>query len=311
MKQCVYNTDPEWVSSLRGSGAKSNINFWRRDKRTLHLEPGTKFYFKLRVSRDIVGRGEFRNMRLSTISKAWLEFGKGNGVESEEDFRIRAHEVLKIPKNDETINCIILDNVELLEGPDFPKISDVLWPRQIVGQKFFQESELAEFDKHFAQGSISEKLQSKIGVLHSHLKDEGAFDPSNLEDARDIVLRAIIQRRGQHGFREKLLAAYEKQCAISQSSTVEVLEAAHIVPYLGPETNKLQNGILLRSDLHTLFDLGLLSVSKTYEVTVHPSLTKSDYNEYSGKKIHLPKDPGDWPSAAALEQHDQQINNSP
>lgn len=86
-----------------------------------------------------------------------------------------------------------------------------------------------------------------------------AFDPAMIEDGRERVAREIAIRRGQAGFRNQLLEAYGC-CAMSGCTVASALEAAHIMPYQGPGTNHPSNGLLLRADLHTLFDLGLLSV---------------------------------------------------
>ena len=88
------------------------------------------------------------------------------------------------------------------------------------------------------------------------------------DDARERVMREIVKRQGQQEFRQRLLEAYQGRCAITDSSTVEVLEAAHIRPFNGPETNKLPNGLLLRSDLHTLFDMGFITISPEMKVSV-------------------------------------------
>ena len=72
-----------------------------------------------------------------------------------------------------------------------------------------------------------------------------------------------MRRRGQSVFRKQLLAAYNGQCAITRCDVEDVLEAAHIISYKGEETNHIGNGLLLRADIHTLFDLGLLAVDAT------------------------------------------------
>ena len=98
------------------------------------------------------------------------------------------------------------------------------------------------------------------------------FDPKDLADGRKKQLAEIIRRQGQPSFRKKLLKAYNAVCAITGTSLPVVLEAAHITPYLGPATNATSNGILLRGDLHTLFDLGLVTVDKdSMEVKVSNS----------------------------------------
>jgi putative restriction endonuclease len=93
-------------------------------------------------------------------------------------------------------------------------------------------------------------------------------------------------------------------CAVTGCATEQVLEAVHITPYLGKQTNHLTNGLLLRSDLHTLFDLGLIGVApSTFELLLSPSLRNSDYARYSGRRISVPVKSGDQPGEKALKQH--------
>jgi len=134
--------------------------------------------------------------------------------------------------------------------------------------------------------------------------DEVSFDPSDTVDARKKVLREIAQRRGQKKFRQALLKAYDSACAISQTKVEAVLEAAHITPYLGDATNHISNGLLLRTDLHTLFDLHLLKISpETGRVEISPSLATTPYWNYNKRKIFVPSRTADRPSALALAQH--------
>jgi hypothetical protein len=44
-------------------------------------------------------------------------------------------------------------------------------------------------------------------------------------------------------------------------SLPDVLEAAHIEPYLGTASNHVENGLLLRADIHILFDLNFIAVN--------------------------------------------------
>jgi hypothetical protein len=91
--------------------------------------------------------------------------------------------------------------------------------------------------------------------------DNEPFDPKNVKDGRERILGSIAQRRGQKAFRDNLIAIYDGKCAVTGCSIRDVLEAAHIHPYRGPDTNHPANGLLLRSDLHTLFDCGLVVVT--------------------------------------------------
>jgi putative restriction endonuclease len=134
--------------------------------------------------------------------------------------------------------------------------------------------------------------------------DELAFEPGSVIDERQKVLAAIVRRQGGAKFRRLLLDCYERRCAISGCDAQAVLEAAHIVPYSGRSTNHAQNGLLLRADLHTLFDRGLVGIHPDdYTVVLHESLRNTAYADFVGLRIHLPATKEYWPSASALEIH--------
>jgi putative restriction endonuclease len=132
----------------------------------------------------------------------------------------------------------------------------------------------------------------------------GVFSPQGITDGRERTIASVVRRRGQPAFRHKLLELYGGRCAISGCDAVEALEAAHIVPYRGPGTNHPSNGLLLRADLHTLFDLGLISVDATSMTTiVAPRLSSTSYGDLAGKPVSAPAETYGRPSVEALEQH--------
>ncbi len=93
-------------------------------------------------------------------------------------------------------------------------------------------------------------------------------------------------------FRDKLLAAYGRRCAITGCTVPDVLEAAHIYPFRGEETNHPANGLLLRADLHTLLDCGLLAVDPNgLKVVVAPSIRDSSYGKLHGRALQ-PREAG-------------------
>lgn len=150
------------------------------------------------------------------------------------------------------------------------------------------------------QASLSREMQD----AEVEAQAEGAFDPHSVEDARKKTFAAIVRRQGQPAFRGDLLRAYGNRCAISGCDVPEVLEAAHIVPYNGPETNHISNGLLLRADLHTLFDLGYLAIAPGTEVVVVAKVLRSTvYGVLRGKKLRLPSALSDRPSEDALALH--------
>ena len=115
-----------------------------------------------------------------------------------------------------------------------------------------QKKRLSEFR------NITSDYQYQLTELHierQNIEASNYFDVENIEDARKIVTVSIVQRQGQSKFRQELLAAYNSRCAITGCDIEPALEAAHIIPYKGTETNCPQNGLLLRADIHTLFDL--------------------------------------------------------
>ncbi|MGG4774756.1 HNH endonuclease [Paenalcaligenes sp. Me52] len=125
------------------------------------------------------------------------------------------------------------------------------------------------------------------------------------EDARERELRTVFLRRGQPKFRAALLNAYERRCAVTGCTAENVLEAAHIIPYRGDNTNRCDNGLLLRADIHTLFDLGLLWINREMKVEIANDLQHTDYRKFKGKVIFLPTDTASRPHPKHLEHHAQ------
>jgi hypothetical protein len=120
------------------------------------------------------------------------------------------------------------------------------------------------------------------------------------------VLAAIWSRRGQPEFRENLLRIYKARCALTQCDVQDALEAAHIIPFSEKQDYSVTNGILLRSDIHTLFDLFLLSIDPgSWRVRIASTLRRS-YSELAGKAISLPNDPDDRPDPGRLARHYQE-----
>jgi hypothetical protein len=130
-----------------------------------------------------------------------------------------------------------------------------------------------------------------------------AFVATNDADGRARVLRLIAMRQGQPAFRSVLMDAYERTCAMTGCNVIPTLEAAHILPYRGVDTNHVQNGLLLRADVHTLFDLGLLNVDPdSFVIRVNADIVDATYARLDGTRLRLPKRTESWPSQEALRQ---------
>lgn len=131
------------------------------------------------------------------------------------------------------------------------------------------------------------------GLLEQEAKAaeaSGSFSPADEVDERQRVLAAIVQRRGQPAFRNALLDAYGGRCAMTGCDVVDTLEAAHIRPYSGRSSNVISNGILLRADVHTLFDLYLVSINpQSLKIVISPNLRKSYYRKLENREVSAPE----------------------
>lgn len=131
-----------------------------------------------------------------------------------------------------------------------------------------------------------------------------ATGPDDDETDNEVIQqRAVKTRRGQGPFRDGLLAAYRRRCAVTGSAVDAILEAAHITPHAEKTDYQTRNGVLLRADVHTLFDQHLLTIDTRYRVRLSKLLRHSEYKDYDGKGLKvLPDRSEDQPSVHALEQ---------
>jgi hypothetical protein len=107
-------------------------------------------------------------------------------------------------------------------------------------------------------------------------------------DTRELALCTIRLRRGQSAFRESLRRMHGDACMITGCVVVDVIEAAHIKPYRGDSDNHVQNGLLLRADIHTLFDLGLIGIDPvTLRIKIDDSLAASEYAQLDGSALRI------------------------
>lgn len=132
---------------------------------------------------------------------------------------------------------------------------------------------------------------------------EGLDVPPPGQDDDEYRMRAIKTRRGQSKFRDRLMEAYGRQCVITRCAVEGLLEAAHITPHAEHTDYDLSNGLLLRADIHTLFDLNLIAVDSRHRVRVSPKLRYSEYWTYNERELHrFPQRLADSPNADALER---------
>jgi hypothetical protein len=147
-------------------------------------------------------------------------------------------------------------------------------------------------------------LNPDPGTDETIAKAEPARPPDE-GDWRERVERLVMERPGQGHFRAALLLAYGGRCAVTGSAVREALEASHIVPFRYEPNDAPENGLLLRADLHLLFDAGLMTVSaNTRRVTLDPTLRKtgSGYEKLHDKPLRHVQRGHKPPSGEALRR---------
>ncbi|MYH41191.1 MAG: HNH endonuclease [Chloroflexi bacterium] len=302
----VAPTDQRWFSYFReryGSGPVDEVNFWRPASQDgfRALEPGQPFFFRLKAPHNAVaGFGFFAVWSRMPVPFAWEVFGEGNGDPTEEHFERRIGEYRQRFDRaaDAPLSCIVLrDAVFLPESRWLPWGPGEGWHPNLVTYKGY---DLATNGR-----ALAELLQ---GTHPDPVPDlQPAFELLE-EDARAHVEVARVDRRGQGTFRLRLLEAYGGQCAVTGEHATPVLDAAHIQPYLGPASNHPQNGLVLRSDLHRLYDSGYVTVTPDLRLEVSSRLRDEfengrHYYQMAGREIHVPREHRLAPSVQALEWH--------
>jgi len=191
--------------------------------------------------------------------------------------------------------------------PDFIDYIIQLYIQKNCSEKIPSNKQTDPIEQPVSTGErASEETDTSAKEIQSDI-DLDQLKTEEIKEAREQTMRLIEERSGQQTFRQELLGAYESCCAITGCTVIEVLEAAHIIPYREKKLDLTYNGLLLRADLHTLFDKGLICISEKYEVQVHSDLMGTEYSIYNGRKIRLPSRPEDCPNQKALAWHRENI----
>ncbi|PLC47922.1 hypothetical protein CR159_20940 [Pollutimonas subterranea] len=126
--------------------------------------------------------------------------------------------------------------------------------------------------------------------------------PQTEQEARTRILVSILRRQGQAKFRNTLLEAYRSQCAVTGCMDLAVLEAAHVRPYSADGQDAVSNGLILRSDIHTLFDKGLITIEHgTWRILCAETLSDA-YRQYHDKTATMPSKSSLCPAIDALRE---------
>lgn len=297
----VAVTDSDWFNMLRQRPDLTEVNFWAPSGRSFKaLTPGELFLFKLHSPQNyIVGGGVFAYANDLPCSLAWEAFGPANGANTLQEMRERIakyRQADRADRSDFVIGCRILTQPFFLDQSDWLPVPES-WAPNIVSFKTFSTGT--------SEGlSLWEAAHARMATSSS----TGVAEPV----ARYGDPTLVIPRLGQGTFRIMVTDLYQRRCAVTGEKTLPALEAAHIRPYgIGGE-HAPNNGLLLRRDIHSLFDAGYVTVTPTLDFEVSRRIREEfengrHYYELHGKRISAPTDLHTRPDADVLRWHNEQV----
>ena len=304
----VAVTDSGWYEFLVRR-SPPEVNFWTpSDRRRFSAPEFSPFFFKLKAPyRAIAGFGYFAKWSSLPPWLAWDCFGEGNGCESLEALearlaaiRTRIGYVSSGPVDN--IGCILL-----VQPVFFPRDMWITqpsdWHDRTVSSTGY---DLTRGEGKRIWGQSLERASASAPVRAVLPQVAGAESP------RYGTPQVITPRLGQGTFRVSVTDAYDRACAITNEHSLPALEAAHIRSFAREGPHEVANGILLRADLHRLFDKGYVTVTSDHRLEVSRRL-KADYSNgrsyypLNGQVLRLPSSPKDQPAREFLTWHNENV----
>ncbi|PKM81034.1 MAG: restriction endonuclease [Firmicutes bacterium HGW-Firmicutes-14] len=304
MKFYIGVTDNNWYNYL-SNNKPDEVNFWRpRSSQVFKvLQPNDLFLFKLHSPLNFVtGGGFFVRYSSLPVSLAWEAFGNKNGTPDYHSFLSAIYKYRKSDRRSEPdpyIGCIILaspfffDKIEWIPVPED-------WKPGIQQGKSYDASTLVG-------RRLYQEVQERLNRIIS-------TDTEPKENSPRYGLGHIVYPRiGQGAFKILVTDAYHRRCAISGEKTLPVLEAAHIKPYSLEGPHSTSNGLLLRKDIHTLFDRGYITIDEGLNVEVSKRIKEDygngrEYYSYHGKKLaEVPDSIQERPAKQYLRWHNESV----
>lgn len=311
MRGVILVTDHDWFEFLAARPALDEVNFWRpSDRRTpRQLAPGMPMLFKLKKAYGgwVVGFGVFAKHKVLPAWLAWDSFDLANGAPSFVEMRRRIERLRPRQRGaapasgDYEIGCLMLSQPVFLARDSWIR-PPADWPENAV--------QGSAYDLSSGEGARvwNEMLAAVSGRRGAEVVAQPPAEPA----ARFGEPALVRPRLGQGTFRISVLDAYGGACAVTGEHSLPALESAHIRPYADDGPHAVSNGLLLRSDLHRLFDKGYVGVDADYRFLVSDRL-RSDYSNgrsyypLHGQSIRLPERPGERPDPSQLNWHLERV----
>ena len=309
----VAVTDKRWSDFLSAQPHLTEANFWTPSSVGFRaLTTGEPMLFKTHAPHNrLVGGGFLSGFVTLRVSEAWRFFGEGNGRATEaqvlEDVNGYRKGQGKPWDPDPVIGCILLRNLFFaLSGTGLPAPPE------------FSRGGIQRYKRYDLAEPANDHIASAFEQLRTTARPDLVWpDDLQLEVAGPVLgtARLTTPRVGQSAFKALVLGAYQRHCAITGSRIEPVLEAAHIRPVKDGGIHRVDNGMLLRSDVHKLFDDGYLGVDDRFRLRVSPRL-KSEFGngvefyerERVGHTISMPAYRKLRPEREALTWHMVMLN---
>jgi putative restriction endonuclease len=307
MRLFVAVTDSEWFNLHASNSCVDEVNFWRpsSDAPFKALQAGELLLFKLHSPDNfIAGGGFFVKFLQLPVNLAWDSFREANGVKTLQEMRDRIAFYRRVaikPGENPHIGCI------MLAEPFF-------WPREawIPSPPDFKLNTVQGkgYDSEVGAGrALWEAVAERIELFRPSSLEPGTATMAAIESHGFGKPQIVLPRLGQGLFRVLLTDAYERRCSISGERTLPVLEAAHIKPYSVVLRHEISNGLLMRSDLHRLFDEGYMTLDPHDRRVVVSKRIRAefengkDYYKLEGQVVREPSQLWARPTAENLEYH--------
>lgn len=304
----VAVTDYGWYDFL-SRRSLPEVNFWTpSDRRHFSAPEFSPFFFKLKAPhRAIAGFGYFAKWSSLPVWLAWECFGEGNGVESlaaleERLANIRAR-IRYVPTGPTAnIGCIIL-----LQPMFFPRDAWIPQPADWHDRTV----SAAAYDLSAGEGQrIWAQCLERTGMPMASAAPLPQV--AGVPSPRYGTPHAVTPRLGQGAFRVSVTDAYGRACAATGEHSLPALEAAHIRSYSREGPHEVRNGILLRADLHRLFDKGYITVTPDHRLEVSDRL-RFDYSNgrsyypLQGQRLQVPGEARNRPAEEFLAWHNEHV----
>ncbi|MEO7682558.1 MAG: HNH endonuclease [Gemmatimonadaceae bacterium] len=308
MNGTVAVTDYGWYEFL-ASRSLPEVNFWTpSDRKRFSAPEFSPFFFKLKAPyRAIAGFGYFAAWSALPDWLAWECFGEGNGCESLAALETRLAEIRSrigyIPSGPvSSIGCILVVQPTFFEKDAWiPQPSD--WRDRTVSSAGY---DLTKGEGKRIWDACLERTHDGVHAPAILPQVAGPLSP------RYGTPRPVAPRLGQGTFRVCVTDAYDRACAVTMEHSLPALEAVHIRSYSKDGPHEVRNGMLLRADLHRLFDKGYVTITPNLRLEVSARL-KSDYSNgrsyypLHGQTVRLPKLAGDRPAEEFLRWHNDEV----